>query len=1437
MKGPQRNACNGNEVSSQPPIDLEETNTGEVPQNQQEGQSRTQEAPSEGQSSQPPPDGGTIPREEQEDPPPPPEEAEEPNEMQSETPGGDTQNSEVQPSSQVDNDQPEEIPNGNEDSSQQPIDLEETITGEVPQNQLEGQSRTEQAPEHLPPPVAEEEDLPQEMEIDPPQPPAQEDAPQEMDLPQLPVQDDAQELQPPTEDQRQEVTQESQAGASRPPPQPPAVPLQPAVDTHQESPAAPRHHPAAEEIPPVNLAPEDFIPGIPLGEMLGPDDPRIQVTNNNGNSNLPDSNTANNDTDHMRIVVWNSYGKICDIFENPEKAFHRMYGLLLIQPFREIDDVIYNCRQNSCRIRYMLDDYYYSFGGSLDVKYGKLSFEAASICSFFEVGYDPDKDFSQLELNGYQAVDPPGEGNCLFYTILWAEKNRGMDINLPKTTTERYLEVISLRRKLRSKLERMDSVTDWKFEIDEENGAEYLQAERAFTLDSIYVIGVNYQRIRDETDYHAAAHNVPRLYGLYHNIRVVVVYLRFDKIKINVDDNDNTAQPATAQPDTVPFWRTEIHDYRPNVPGGYKFYSTKGLYRIPDEDFNYRDTVELLHVVLNKTENHFMWLKRLKKPVGVHVTTDDDQRFIGTEIFPIGVDDEESNTEPRQPEGPLEVDDAFIQEVQVLDLENENDSDVEVELEEQTNQKKELAKLKVKGIVSNQDAKKKLEYAIVYKYQKISRMTFVASRIFAHWSTDLHSHQHASEPMKDLKGIATKSLFMNLFVGPNGMYNTREFGITRESHPALKRHLPQLSELDFGILYDWAIKNGKCCKKRGETAVRINLGTSHTNRQSKIPRKAWILLRVPPSIDIPDMPKEVRAILAILMDTLSEIILEQNPTFNQHSEHIRENFLNPFNTSMGCTKNMFTSYTLLFADVALIVTKGSEFHVDVCNGHEFPNNIFGNLTIHLGSEAPNEKVLRMSILGYGRVSTEHHERSETACKDLKNALKAQSEKICQSYTDFSGPIVNYTPGIRETVPENFKVTPTASFSNPERLCFPQDPPDLYNKYVQRQNELPMKEIPKHNLKNGSLYYYKLARGYAPEIEWSPILNLLSRYLDYQMFNKKDTPFYLHIYAYALCQGCDAQLFLSSREIMDPFEGDGNPVAPILPAALVRLLSMQHSLNWGKIALRIKGFEFRHRCTTILTWKEFIEDDQKMSGFVAAIERFCKEIQSKPMKLEEYYKSVLELALASPGIHPFFLQDVGIHLALLGIVKKNVKNTFYRLPIKDPSNCYIEEVRSILKLPGYDQETQGARFTAMFQNEIRTELSKIRQKRLKVEGIWADLLKEMGLALKWNSVGTAVRSMSTYLGIEDRAYWIERYYRVIQDVRDAGDNSFRNSEIYDLALAPMDMYWLFPKEGEKGSYSAMVKRSFDNATPGDFIWKAVSFDKNESKYHPSRQEQA
>ena len=1114
---------------------------------------------------------------------------------------------------------------------------------------------------------------------------------------------------------------------------------------------------------------------------------------------------------HVIIDVYEFDGSWELSFDRVRYCKKYMRGKEKIQERRSTLDILVNAATNRHRFIQHLDFHFYRMRGSNRPEYGLMSRNVATRAAWHKAPVDPKIDYGPVEALGYDILDPDGDGNCLFYALMWAFKNAGRDKRvLPSNTRHMYRWVTDLRRVLHRKLNKKNLVKDWKFHPHALAGVENFKKD---ILSSIYVNKKDYSEIREEPDFHPMAEVVPRGVALAYQLRVAVLFVTFIRTKTEAVeaeaevllDNPNrdveTSVPVNAGErvyDSITRVRTTIWDYRPTARDGFESADYSHAYRIPDEDFDYRDTIELMHVTFPDSDSgsgHFMWLKRDIIPIVVPSTTPDDHdlSYLSTMVQ---VSDEVEVVN----DGPTDenLDLVQLQEVPVVELIDDDDNDhlhknnhTDDEMEDENiSQKKVLSEYCFGGLLSNEEGLENIDYSFYYEKGKTAKLSFRASAFFAHWANDLHANIHCTKPNTMFKAIPPSSRQAHLVVPECMPWIDEGFGIVHENDPIFKQFADRIQEIDFGAIYDYVVANGVVDPTRC-SGIRIHFGGSHLNYQSKFPRPSFVLFRHPPAIDVPDMPATVKKGIGIMADILTEILKAKLVRLLPPNTLIKVHFIDPLNDKIDSKHNMFASFTLLVSDLDVLNTIPGEEHVDDCNGREYPNSLYGNLSFHGklrrldGNTDLPPKFARIGLLGYGRKSQETFKKNEDRCDRIKKSFTERKDLVNRCYQQCHKPMQEFVDKY------SWYNAEVATFDHPERFSIPGEVGDKC-----------MKMFKDRDLKKWT-YCYSVPSSFAPELEWSALLDTMVHYMIYEKVNNFNCPFYMHIYTVMLCYGCDMKVYLSVKKFPDPRTPLEEPRDPtICDAKVVTQLFEQLTDDWSQWFRT--DVRLTERVTSVIDWREFCRDNSKMSGFVEALQTFLRDIQAKPMNLLEYYEAILQLALKSPGIHPYYLQDVGLHFALLGVVTENVSNTFLRIPVEDPTEEYKKENNVLEKHRGSSQRLERAQGNHdKLNRHINTELRGIKSKRVPVLGVWKNILTEMNLPLKWSSIDRVVKCASAYLGIEARPYWIERYFRVVGIAAQGQEN--------DVITKDNNLYWLFRAENGNG-YTAKVKIPFSETNP-------------------------
>ena len=261
-------------------------------------------------------------------------------------------------------------------------------------------------------------------------------------------------------------------------------------------------------------------------------------------------------------------------------------------------------------------------------KYGYLNEE--TILKNFEPSqnlppFNPEElDLSYYDQLGYKPVDEDGDGNCAFYGTFLAMVNSGRwtqgqisDRVLVKTLQgySRKNKVVDARKKLYNFIKRRKT-NEWfdhpNFLFLFENSME---AQYDFNLNSIYSEEPNY--LDRETMKNQDFHPMSWFYCCFHawkeRIRVVLF----------------THYTRPGGENKEPLFSTEVFDYRDNQVN-VEHYIKYGeeIYRIPDEEFDCRDTIEILNVNYREDGTdlgHFLFMKRVSDPTKDKNHTNNDE--------------------------------------------------------------------------------------------------------------------------------------------------------------------------------------------------------------------------------------------------------------------------------------------------------------------------------------------------------------------------------------------------------------------------------------------------------------------------------------------------------------------------------------------------------------------------------------------------------------------------------------------------------------------------------------------------------------------------------------------------------------------------------------------------------------------------------------------
>ena len=251
-------------------------------------------------------------------------------------------------------------------------------------------------------------------------------------------------------------------------------------------------------------------------------------------------------------------------------------------------------------------------------KYGILDREAIKVFKF-HVPYHPEDlglDLSDMIRMGYILIDVKGDGNCGFHALFLALVNaqliapslQGMR-NLIQFLKNYTIEdnVIKTRRDLGEYIKNLDPCSwmwhelfhSWSGEATETIDMrtpipEYIED----IIGTLYQENVDYANLNPyDVDYFPDCTLYPLFLAMFFKIRVVMIVYKQGKNdsvenEKNVTNKDNDDGKKDAH---LNGYDTFIYDYREGQKSTSEYAMYPGIYRIPDEDFNYRDTIELFY--------------------------------------------------------------------------------------------------------------------------------------------------------------------------------------------------------------------------------------------------------------------------------------------------------------------------------------------------------------------------------------------------------------------------------------------------------------------------------------------------------------------------------------------------------------------------------------------------------------------------------------------------------------------------------------------------------------------------------------------------------------------------------------------------------------------------------------------------------------------------
>ena len=675
---------------------------------------------------------------------------------------------------------------------------------------------------------------------------------------------------------------------------------------------------------------------------------------------------------------------------------------------------------------------------------------------------------------------------------------------------------------------------------------------------------------------------------------------------------------------------------------------------------------------------------------------------------------------------------------------------------------------------------------------------FELSRLCVTWSVDLDNGLHTVLPKSKL------STFFNpeqkfTWVPVEDSHVDGNFGVVHSNHPYLKPHVKKVNKMNLCALAKCIYKKKAVSKSTEhsadpmnytrDTAMREDFGASTQDykwRMGSRPKNQY--MRDPPNITFPiylKQDKEAFECLGSLSDILSDVVGRQFSLSELQDDFQYENFTEPLNQLMEVEDNLFPAYSLILEKASLWSKKGGKFHFDKGNGKESHNNKSATISVVFPwkpDDEHEEEDYRIGLVGFCRNSISCFAKNETGCTKIKELFQSRMKTIEEEYSKLDDSITLNDNLLQER--------------NRERI------------FLNAFDHIPPKEAAsKFRLFTstcvGEIKFTELPYSYCPEISMARTVHLLKKFHEAERNAPKRKSYMKHILLLVLCFGDNMELVTSGHALLSNTRtarfGDRAP-RYYFDEIIKNMACMQDNDK------EIKKFnEHRSEIRTCICWKSFFfNENNNLQEAVKALDTFHNNLnQSDNLTVEKFYEYVLTLCLALPGIHPYYVQDAALYLALIGRLKYP-SNAFLRLPIQDPIEKNKEIMKRLEKLSTDKRRVEEQKILKKYSDGILSALEDLRKPALmplKIEGIWNEIIMMLGLNVTMHNLKKSYRLISIYLGLGGkkylRPYWLERMYR-----------SSKNTTMTDIVYEGTPIYWIF--EDDNDGHVVKIKENYGNS---------------------------
>ena len=227
--------------------------------------------------------------------------------------------------------------------------------------------------------------------------------------------------------------------------------------------------------------------------------------------------------------------------------------------------------------------------------------------------------FSDL---GYKLMDVRGDGNCASYSKFLAMLNAGRDLKkqgkpVQDYSTSAFEELLAgfeevkdvpvLRKEFHDYIVSKNPDQWFKLDPTLQGVADHYDGKKSYIeygKETIYKEGVNYfnKKTMKNDRYHYDSIFFGSFFAQQHNLRVVMFQVM-------------DLAPEEQQPSEFRTEQTIIFDYRLNNKGGKQVETFQGIHRIPDDDFDFRETIEIVFLTFREGDRqcaHFNVPKRIR---------------------------------------------------------------------------------------------------------------------------------------------------------------------------------------------------------------------------------------------------------------------------------------------------------------------------------------------------------------------------------------------------------------------------------------------------------------------------------------------------------------------------------------------------------------------------------------------------------------------------------------------------------------------------------------------------------------------------------------------------------------------------------------------------------------------------------------------------------